>query len=175
LCPSQATPRRKKRWYLLGGLTGATVALIGSGYCYGQYFVQTQIAPLVSQGLERFLNRPVQIGPVQAVSWFSIRFGPSELGATPQDPDRVTMAGLEITFNPWDYLAQRQLFIQATAIQPQAYLEQGQKGEWLRTPLAPIHPDFPLHLQTLTFKQADITLVTRNHQGKLKPAVPVFL
>jgi len=175
LCPSQATPRRKKRWYLLGGLTGATVALIGSGYCYGQYFVQTQIAPLVGQGLGGFLNRPVQIGPVQAVSWFSIRFGPSELGATPQDPDRVTMAGLEITFNPWDYLAQRQLFIQATAIQPKAYLEQGQKGEWLRTHLAPIHPDFPIHLQTLTFKQADITLVTRNHQGKLKPAVPVFL
>ncbi len=179
LCPSlrqgQTPPRRKKRWYLLGGLTGATVALVGSGYYYGQYFVQTQIAPLVSQGLGHFLNRPVQIGPVQSVSWSSIRFGPSALGATPQDPDRVTMAGLEITFNPWDYLSQRQLFLQATAIQPQAYVEQGQKGEWLRTPVAPIHPDFPIHLQTLTLKQAEITLVTRNVQGKLQPAVPVFL
>jgi translocation and assembly module TamB len=167
-------PSWQKSYWLwsLAGISAVTVLGVG---IYGQYFVQTQIAPLIGQGLGDFLNRPVKLGKLEAVSFNSLRFGASRLEKTPQDPDQVSMAGLEIHFNPLDYLGYRQLSLEAIADSPQIYLEQGKTGEWLLTPCDRLRPDVPFQLKRLQLQKANIILVARNKQGKLKSPVPISL
>jgi translocation and assembly module TamB len=167
-------PSWQKSYWLwsLAGISAVTVLGVG---IYGQYFVQTQIAPLIGQGLGDFLNRPVKLGKLEAVSFNSLRFGASRLEKTPQDPDQVSMAGLEIHFNPLDYLGYRQLSLEAIADSPQIYLEQGKTGEWLLTPCDRLRSDVPFQLKRLQLQKANIILVARNKQGKLKSPVPISL
>ncbi|MGL5033953.1 MAG: hypothetical protein ACRC6M_09160, partial [Microcystaceae cyanobacterium] len=166
---------KQKPWYLWGALTGATIGICGSVWFGGQYFVKTQIAPLVSNSLAYMLNRPVKIGPLESATFYSLRFGSSEILPVGKDPDRITFKTLEITFNPLDYLYKKKLFINATVIEPNLYLEQGKNGNWLQTAIAPLDPSFPIDLQQLQLKQAQITLLARNPVGKLKAPVPIRL
>lgn len=99
-------PRKSKPWLgqrnLLLGMGGVGVLLFGGSVAYGHYFVQTQIAPLVENGLADFINRPVKIGAVQAVSLHHIRFGQTEFLPTTNDPDRASLEALEIYLIPYN-------------------------------------------------------------------------
>lgn len=106
-------------------------------------FIDTELTPLVAEELSKTLNRPVQVGDVQAYSLTHIRFGPSEIPAcTPQqarcseiDADSAKMQAIDIRFNLLPILWSRQLNLDATLIQPQLYLDQTQGGEWIATQL----------------------------------------
>lgn len=172
-------PRKSKPWLgqrnLLLGMGGVGVLLLGGSVAYGHYFVQTQIAPLVENGLADFINRPVKIGAVQAVSLHHIRFGQTEFLPTTNDPDRASLEALEIYFNPLQWLLSRKLNIKVTAIQPKAYLEQGKTGNWLLTPIDKIDPDRPILLDRLDLEKAQVTVKARNAQGKFKTPVAIYL
>ncbi|MEB3309985.1 MAG: translocation/assembly module TamB domain-containing protein [Snowella sp.] len=164
-------PRWRKNWIL--GISGLSLLMVGGGYFYGQHYAQTQIAPLVEQGLSDFINRPVKIGKIEHLSVYRIRFGTSSLEPTATDPSRVSLRSLDISFNPLQWLFSKKLNLSIAVVQPQIFLEQGYSGEWLRTPIDKIDPDYPLQIDRLKLEQASITLVTRNAQGQLKPAVPI--
>ncbi len=83
-CPRKSKPWQGQRNLLLG-MGGVGVLLFGGSIACGHYFVQTQIAPLVENRLADFINRPVKIGAVQAVSLHHIRFGQTEFLPTTND------------------------------------------------------------------------------------------
>ncbi len=161
--------------YLFWGMGSVGLLILGGSLAHSYYLVQNQIAPLVEKELADFMNRPVKIGQIQQVSLNHIRFGPSELKATPTDGDRVFLAALEIGFNPWEWFLTRKLNLEITAVQPKIYLEQGKKGNWLLTPLDKLDLDYPLQINRLRLEKAEIKLVTRNAKEKFKPPVFAYL
>jgi translocation and assembly module TamB len=173
-CPQKSKPwlgRRNFFW----GMGGVGLLLLGGSIAYGHYFVQTQIAPLVENRLGDFINRPVKIGAVQAVSLHHIRFGQTEFLPTSNDRDRAFLEALEISFNPLQWLVSRKLNLNVTAIQPKAYLEQGKTGNWLPTPIDKIDPNHPIQLDRLNLEKAQVTVRARNPQGNFKNPVSVYL
>lgn len=168
-----SNPLWRRNW--LWGIGGISLLVLGGGSLAGRYYAQTQIAPLVEKGLSDFINRPVKMGQVEYFSFSRIRFGNSVIEPTATDPSRVSLQALDISFNPWQWFANKKLNLSIAAIQPKAFLEQGHTGEWLRTPIDKIDPDYPLQIDRVQLEKASVTLVTRNPKGQLKPPVPVYL
>jgi translocation and assembly module TamB len=128
-------PRRgRRRWSLI-----LLVLLAGGagGAWWLWRFIHEQLAPLIASSLTKELNRPVEIGALQRMSLSSVRFGASALPATATDPDRATVEAVEVQFNPWQLIWQRQLPLNVTLINPKAYLEQDDAGLWVGTKLNP--------------------------------------
>ncbi|NJM85863.1 MAG: hypothetical protein HC847_00245 [Hydrococcus sp. RU_2_2] len=120
-------PPRKPKWrgrFLRWGGSLVLVSL-GGGLIYGWFFVQNQLTPLIETELIDLLNRPVKMGALQRFSLTGVRFGETKILATPTDPAKVSVAAVEVGFNPFVWLTSGELQLDVTAIQPDVYLEQG--------------------------------------------------
>lgn len=146
---------------------------VGVGY-YGHIWVYNDVAPLVGQSIQQFLNRPVELGALQSVSLTHLEFGPTHIPATPQDPNWVKLQGLRVSYNPLQYLWERRLALTITAIRPQAYFEQGKSGAWLHTNMDPVKANLPLRLKALVIEAGEGRLVTR-HFATQQLNAPVHL
>ena len=154
---------------------GAASIAVGVGY-YGHVWVYNDVAPLVEKGIKNFLNRPVTLGQLKSVSLTHLEFGATTIATTGQDRNWVKLKGLRIGYNPLQYLWDKRLALTITAIQPQAYFEQGRSGAWLQTDIDRMGDDFPLRLNALVIKDAQGSLVTRHFDTKsLNPPVQLQL
>ncbi|MEB3226826.1 MAG: DUF748 domain-containing protein, partial [Synechocystis sp.] len=144
---------------------GAVTIAVGVGY-YTHTWIYHDVAPLIEQGIENFLNRPVTLGELKTVSLTHLEFGETTIATTAQDPNWVKLQGLRIAYNPLQYLWDRRLGLTITAIKPQAYFEQGRSGAWLQTEFDQMGADFPLGLQALQIEDAQGTVVTRHFETK---------
>ncbi|WLT38180.1 DUF748 domain-containing protein [Synechocystis sp. B12] len=137
---------------------------------YGHYWVQRNVSPLVGQAVEHFLNRPVELGPLTSVSLTHLEFGATSIPATATDPNWVQLQSLKISYNPWQYLQDEHLGLAITAIEPQAYFEQGRSGQWWHTEMGQLAEDFPFQLEKLIVRRGRGTVVSRNgHQALNQP------
>ena len=159
---------------LLGFGTGALVAIAG-GVMYGNYWVEREVSPLVEVGIEHFLNRPVQLGKLTGVSLTHLEFGATSIPATAKDPNWVKLKGLKVSYNPWQYLQNQHLALTITAIQPQAYLEQGRSGSWWHTETGQLEEDFPFQLKKLIVTNGQGTVALRNASQQLNDPVQIRL
>jgi translocation and assembly module TamB len=131
---------------------------------------------LVERSINNFLNRPVTLGELKSVSLTHLEFGATTIATTAQDPNWVKLKGLRVSYNPLQYLWEQRLALTITAIQPQAYFEQGRSGVWLRTDIDRMGDDFPLRLEALVIEKAQGSLVTRHFETKaLNPPVQLQL
>ncbi len=141
--PPERSPRRFAWRKLLGRTLIVTsgVALVGTatGLWWLDRFVKTDLSPLLSWELSKSLNRPVLVGAVQGYSFTGVRVGTSSIPATPEDPDRVEIAAIAVSFNPLQLLTRR-LDLNLTLINPDVYLEQEANGVWVRIPVQPEQP-----------------------------------
>jgi translocation and assembly module TamB len=132
----------RKGWLLLILLAGGA-----SGSWWLWRFIHTQLAPLISDALTQELSRPVQIGRLERISFSSVRFGPTAMPATATDADRVNVSAVEVQFNPWPLLTQRQLPLNVTLIDAKGYLDQDDTGRWIGTKLKPPKEKGPIEIQ----------------------------
>src|SRR3569833_3345474 len=91
-------------WFFVfcrGGIVFGGLLLLGliGGAWRLRVFVQQELAPLAEQNLTTSLNRPVQLGKVKGFSLTGVSFGPSAIPATPTDPDRVAIGGVDVGFD----------------------------------------------------------------------------
>jgi translocation and assembly module TamB len=126
--PRHTGPRRRGRALLTLGAVG--VLGVAGGTWWAWTFVNERLSPWVSELLTETLGRPVELGPVERVSPLGLRFGPSAIPPTADDPDAVAIAGINVRFNPFQLL-RRQIQPQITLEGVEAYLEQDESGEWL--------------------------------------------
>ncbi|MBE9033462.1 DUF748 domain-containing protein, partial [filamentous cyanobacterium LEGE 11480] len=127
-------PRRGSLWrklFFVAAVLG--IAGVAGGAWWAWVFIQQQLAPLVSASLSKELNRPVEIGALEQFSFDRLRFGKSRLPATADDVDRATVEAVQVQFNPWQLIWQRQLALNVTLIKPEAYVEQDIDGLWVGT------------------------------------------
>lgn len=150
---------KKRHLSLLGWGTGVLAVGLGGGIAMGWFLIQRNLTPIVEREISDFLNRPVQLGSLQSLSFNHVRFGQTDILTTPSDPGQVSMSALEIAYNPIKFLLENKLEISITAVEPDVYLAQGKGGNWLLTEFDSLDPKNPIKLNSLQFKKADVTLV----------------
>ncbi|NJO93547.1 MAG: DUF748 domain-containing protein [Hydrococcus sp. RM1_1_31] len=111
----------------------SVVAIAAVGYAGIRYFVYTRLMPLVESQLSKIVKKPVYLGEVESLSWTlnRIRIGASSIPETPENRDRVDIKEIEISFNPFPVLFGQPLPIEATVIDPNAYIDQDATGQWI--------------------------------------------
>ncbi len=152
---------------------GGGVILLGLGTSLisGWFFLQRNLTPWVETELSDFLNRPVNLGTLQHFSLGRVRFGESEIAKIPTDPAQVSMAALEVAYNPLTLILKQKLEITVTAIQPDIYLKQGEQGNWLVTKFDSVTGNSPIKFKSLRIKDADAILLPHSARGKVPSAV----
>ncbi len=162
-------------WPIVAGFSSGVIVAIAGGVTYGHYWVQQNVSPLVGQAVEHFLNRPVELGPLTSVSLTHLEFGATSIPATSNDPNWVKLQGLKISYNPWQYLQDEHLGLTITALDPQAYFEQGRSGQWWHTEMGQVADDFPFQLEKLIVRRGRGTVVSRNHRQALNQPIQLRL
>ncbi|MDJ0730662.1 MAG: translocation/assembly module TamB domain-containing protein [Crocosphaera sp.] len=164
-CPQNAKLQKRHHSWMGWGVSVVLLGL-GGGTVAGGFLVQRNLTPVVEQQLSHFLNRPVELGSLEAFSFNHIRFGKTDLLNTSTDPAKVSMSALKIAYNPIKYIIDGKLEIEVTAIEPSAYLEQGKDGNWLLTQFNELNPNSPIRLKGLVIEKGQGIIVSRSEKGE---------
>lgn len=161
------------RTFLVLGVVLAGAAGAGSWWMWR--YVNSDLTPQVEKQVGKILQRPVAIGPVENVSPFGIRFGPSEIPDTATETDRVVTQAVDVRFNPLQLLGGK-LDLNVTLVDPDIYLEQDETGEWVDPELNLASSDGPVQigLKTLKLRRGNVRAVPF-WQGETNPAAAVDL
>ncbi len=133
---------------LLGGVSGAN---------WGLTRLQAEIVPRLTEVLGQALNRPIQLGQVEQMSWTGLRLGRSVIPATATDPDTLTVEAIEVQFDPVQALKHHQLKLILTLVRPVAYIDQDKAGDWLNLDLK-FDDDAKVEIDRLRLRDGTITL-----------------
>ncbi len=153
----QPKQRRWGRWVAVGGLTAFGLGL--GGLWYGRYWLQREFSPWLAAELSKSLQRPVQLGPVERITWQGVRFGPSVVPPTPQEPNFLVAEALEIQVDFWQYRRDRTIRLDVVAERPHGYLEQNAlTGSFLPELGPPMTERGGIDLQTVRLRQGSVTL-----------------
>ncbi len=148
-----------------GGLVLGAVLVLGiiAGVWRLRNFVYDDLVPLVTENLTNTLNRPVKLGAVKSFSLTGVSFAASEIPTTDTDSDKVNTKAVEVEFDPWQLVINRNLRLDVTLINPDIYIEQDSQGRWLTTTITP-PPGKALiktDLDKLRFRDANLVLVPK--------------
>ena len=166
--------RRRRIWFWV-----STILLItlGSGFTYGWFFIQKKLAPQVEKSLMATFDRPIKLGKVEQFTFNGLRFGTTEIPATANDPDRATVQAIDVDFDPLLFLTTLTLKLDLTLIQPDVYIEQNEKKEWVSTKIIQQEKKGPIKidLEKIAVEDGEAILVPRNKEGKLGKQVPLII
>jgi translocation and assembly module TamB len=172
--PSTRSSRRVGRRRLGIFLSVILLSVIGGGFAWAWFFVYRQLRPQVEQTVTKILNRPVQLGKLESFSLNSLRFGATQLPATPTDPDRASVEAVDVKFNLIPLITDRTVPLDVTLVKPNAYIAQDKDGVWVATKLQTLPKGaIDFKLKVLRLRNADVVLVPRGGAGN--PKTPVAL
>ncbi|MEA5619149.1 translocation/assembly module TamB domain-containing protein [Cronbergia sp. UHCC 0137] len=165
---SSPTPKHQRLWLMIfsrGGMTFAGLLLliiIGVAWRLGN-FIQQELAPLAQENLTTTINRPVKLGKIKDFSLTGVSFEASAIPATATDPDSVTIDAVEVGFDFWQLIVNRNLKLDVTLINPNLYVEQDQQGRWINTTIAPPGEQglIKTDLDKLRFRNAKVVLLAQ--------------
>jgi translocation and assembly module TamB len=147
---------------LLGGMSGANWSLAR---------IEAELAPKITEEIMRVIQRPIQLGAVERVSWNSIRLGRSVIPTTPTDADEIQVEAIEVHFNPVQALRQQKLGLTLTLIRPTAHFDQDKTGQWLNLDLI-FDDDARVEIETVRLQDATLTLVPQRSVLDTEPEKP---
>lgn len=134
--PEVLNPGRRSVLSRLGLVCGGLVIAGGiSGTSWGTSYVQAELVPKISQALSQAIDRPLELGAVEQVSLTGVRFGATNLPATPTDADHIQVKAIDIRFKPMQALRNQQLLLTVTLVEPTAFIDQNPAGDWLNLEL----------------------------------------
>ncbi|MEA5554257.1 translocation/assembly module TamB domain-containing protein [Anabaena cylindrica UHCC 0172] len=163
---------RKRLWLMILSRGGIAVGaflllLIVGGVWRLRDFIQKELAPLAEKNLTTTLNRPVKLGQVKEFSLTGIRFDASAIPATPTDSDQATIEAVDVGFDPWQLVVNRNLKLDVTLINPEVYIQQDSQERWISTTIAPAGKEglIKTDLDKLRFRNAKLVLVGQERAG----------
>jgi translocation and assembly module TamB len=153
-----------KSWLNAGLAVGSIVFLSTMGLAWrGWVYANNNLSRLVSEQLSDALDRPVEVGELEYLSFSGVGFGPSAIPSTPTDPDFLTIDSIELQFDLLDLLTGtlRPTF---TLHRAEAYIEQAANGRWVTIPPQEPEPEGPQERffkvrPTIHLTDSDVTLV----------------
>ncbi len=77
------------------------------------------------------LHRPVRVGKIEGFYFNRIRIGKSEIPATANSADSLSIDAIELGLNPLPLLLGLPLPVDVKLINPSIYLDQDKNGQWL--------------------------------------------
>ena len=105
--PEQASTRRdlrrRQQYRVALVLTIILLAGVGGGSAWLWFFVHRQLGPIVEKTVSKLLNRPLKLGKLESFYINGLRFGASQLPATPTDPDRGSVESVDVAFNQYHF------------------------------------------------------------------------
>ena len=158
----QSQERRRR---LLLSLGAVLLVVLGGGLSYGWFFIQQKLVPIIEKNLAKAFNRPIELGQIEYFSPTKLRFGLTKVPATSTDTDKVSIAAVDVGFDPLLLLSRKTLKLNLTLIRPSVYLEQDENLGWVATRLSEEKGDITIELQSLKFKHATVVLVPREKNG----------
>ncbi|MGA0199603.1 MAG: hypothetical protein ACO3NK_10875, partial [Prochlorotrichaceae cyanobacterium] len=166
---------RSRRWIRgLAGVGIVTLLVVAGGALWLRYYLNEKLSPQVAAVLSDRLDRPVELGALERYSFSSLRFGATDLPATATDPDWAKVEAIELSFNLWQGLRTRHLVFDLTLIAPEAYVEQGENGQWLDIALEPVEPGWlKVDPYQIAIERGRIAIVPRNGTGQLEDPLTV--
>ncbi|KAB8333123.1 translocation/assembly module TamB [Scytonema tolypothrichoides VB-61278] len=166
---------KKHQWLLILNRSGIAlggillIGMMGSAWRLWN-LIRKDLVPLAQSNLTTTLNRPVELGQVKQLSLTGVKFGASAIPATPIDPDKVTVEGVEVGFDPLQLLFNRKLNLDVTLVNPDVYIQQDEQGRWLTTKIMPSAQKGPIktNLDKLRFRNAKLILVPQSNSKSPK-------
>ncbi|WP_413160973.1 translocation/assembly module TamB domain-containing protein [Capilliphycus salinus ALCB114379] len=157
---SESTSPRRRRWrrVLIWGGVGLGVTTIAAGTT-AIWFIQNRLAPMVGGIVEGIIERPVTVGPVERVTFSSLRFGRSSIPATPTSDTNATTEAVEVAFSLSSIFTNPTLNLDITLVNADVYLEEDEEGDWIQTELN-LEGDPPIDVQfgSVGLRNANVTL-----------------
>ena len=173
--------KRPFPWFWFGAFIGTLLGGLGLGLAaWAWIFINEDLSPFLSKTLSEELERPVDLGDVEAVTLNSIRVGPSEIGASDTDPTQLSAETVVVNLNPIEALFTSRLNLDIVVDEANGYLQQDPKKGWLNVDL-PEQDDedddqdsrFKVRLERLRLRNSFLTLVPVSQAGDLLEPIPV--
>jgi translocation and assembly module TamB len=154
-----------RRGVLLGiwVMAGAIAIALGAGW----WWLHERLPLFLSATLSDVLLRPIEVGPLERISPFGLRLGPSALLPRPGDGDRATAAAVEVSFDPWGILRPSNLFgdrvipIHLRFVGAEADIFQDATGAFVdpRIKSGGEPPPFSLQVASVALEDARVTVI----------------
>ncbi|MGD1809730.1 translocation/assembly module TamB domain-containing protein [Dapis sp. BLCC M126] len=165
-----STPRKWRRIIIISGL-GLTTVLV-PGAIAGIWFVQNQLAPMVSESLTKLMQRPVKVGELRKFGLGYIEFGPSSLPPTSTDSISASTEVVKVTF-PLGPILFKTVKLDITFGESQAIVQQEANGSFAIPQLAELPPPpLDIDIEKLSFPKLNVTI---EPSEKGKSATPILL
>ena len=145
---------------------------------WGWLYVQEDLSPQISKTLTNFLERPVDLGDVENVTFGSVTLGPSVIGASETDSTTLTAEGVIVEFDLLETIFQSKIGLDITVIEPEGYLAQDADKGWLNVDIPEREPPeepnrFDISVDDVRFREGELTLVPLPAGDE--DAEPIFL
>lgn len=127
-------PRRPYRAVVLktGAGLGLVIALGGVAVAiWGRHIINAQVVPIIEEKIEEAIERPVELGKLERLSFNGIRVGKSILPAIETDDSWVSADTVLIDFDLRSLLFQKTFKPDIVLVRPNVSLVQQADGQWL--------------------------------------------
>lgn len=167
--------QRSFPWFWLGIFVGTVFGAASLGLAaWAWIFIHEELSPVISSTLTDTLERPVELGDVERVTFGSLQVGPSRMGASAVDPTTVTADTVIVKFDLLQALFSSKLNLDLILVEADGYLAQDEERGWLNFKLPDLEEDpsrrFKVRLDDIRIQNSQLTLVPLPAEsGKLKP------
>lgn len=120
---------RRPSTLIVGGIT--LLGITSLGYFTTRYLVYERLTPILDNIFSEMLHRPVRVGKIEGFYFNRIRIGKSEIPATDNSADSLSIDAIELGLNPLPLLLGLPLPVDVKLINPSIYLDQDKNGQWL--------------------------------------------
>ncbi len=150
---------KRRNWLLRGALLLGGLAVAGGimGASWSAAYVQNELVPQLSQELTRLLERPIQLGAIEQISWSGLRVGRSVIPATATDANELSVEAIDVRFNPVQAFQQRRVLLTVTLVRPTGYFDQTPDGKWVNLDLK-FDDDEQIEVEKIRLQDATLTL-----------------
>jgi len=162
---SEIEPSRSFPWFWLGTFVGSVFSVVGLGAAaWGWLYIQDDLSPQISRILTNYLERPVDLGDVEGVSFGSVTLGPSAIGESDTDPTTLTVESVVVEFDLIETLLESKIGLNIIAIEPDGYLAQDPERGWLNFVIPEQEEQeepgrFEISVDDVRIREGDLTLV----------------